>query len=155
MATKEELIDKDQLPYAIEQYKVFVQSLDHHYSRTQISDRFYLTLNTAIFSIIIFILKEKDQPDSFFLLFVLIPAIIFCVLWYSTIRSATIQALVKHQTLQDMEKSLPMRPYCDEWFDKLREGSIYKPISKTRRVIPWMLISLYTCIGFYIFLVNP
>lgn len=148
-ADKDEFSDNsDELRIILDQYRLFAEMLDSHYQRTQEMDRFYISFNVVSLTGMLLAIQNRILVGRWESLFVIIPISIFCILWFYSITSGRRQTSVKHQVLQDIESRLPVRPFCDEWYDKWEQGRKITHVAKYRAFVPFLFVIMYITIGY-------
>lgn len=128
----------------LEQYRIYADSVYAFEDRAQITSRLFVTLNMAVISALAYGYSSEELNLPFFSVIGLITcAITFCILWWLILRSITRHTTAKHEVLQDMEQSLPFKPYTDEWFTKLQGGKNYIRTTTLHEIFPWIFVMAY------------
>lgn len=125
----------------IEIYRLFSQSVDNHHHREMTSTRFFLTIQLAIFSAVILLLKDGNDDNLILGLLFAFIGILFCFTWSLFENAMHHYASAGHQVLEEFEQHLPARPHCAYWFEYLNEGKDFATANVLRR-------SLATLFGF-------
>lgn len=129
----------------LEQYKIMVESANKTSERRDNTNKFYITINTAILSIAGY-LNLLNQPD---LIRILIPllGIIISINWYRHIESYKNLNTGKYAVICELEKRLPAKLFGYEW-EVLGEGKTksYKQTTEIELIIPTLLILAYMLI---------
>jgi len=110
------------------------------------SERFFSTINLAILSGYMFIVKEKLDLPLTVLLAMLIASIWFAVMWIVTNMSYAKAVSIKMEVAQEIEELLPLRPLKYEWEEKFKKTG-YIRISRIQRIFPVIFILLYIIMG--------
>jgi hypothetical protein len=132
----------------LEQYKLYINILNHTSDRRNRSNEFFLGLNTAIIGLLGY-LKTKDLSDNL-IIFIFVPfvgmAICFC--WYHIIISYKKLHRAKFNIIHNIEEKLPLSLYKAEWelLGRGLDNSKYRKISSIERNIPIIFIILYAII---------
>src|SRR3954452_21348561 len=71
----------------LDQYKLYVEMADRVSQRRGLTNTFFLTLNTAIFTVIGVFWKDKPSGFAWLLVFPLIIAVGQCAAWWWLVRS--------------------------------------------------------------------
>ena len=138
--------------HILEQYKIYTDRLNRDLDRAQTTNRFFFTINIAILSGLL-LSARKDAGMAITATSALsVPAIFFCVLWWRVLLSARQMATAQHETVEEIENYLPMRPYTTEWLEKLEGGKKYIRIGTMRIAIPWIFILIYILFAGYLLL---
>ena len=126
----------------LEQYKLYVESVDNVSARRVSSARYLLTINAALVALYGF------QPASSGQLYLLLPisiiGIAVSLLSYNIIRSHRNLNRVKFDIIQELERHLPAGLYAYEW-RMLEEGrgKVYRPVSHIEQWIPIVFAVLH------------
>jgi len=137
----------------LEQYKMYVDMADRISARRGLTNTFFLTLNTAIFTL--FGVLWKDSPDqiSDAVLIVLLVVILGqCVTWWLLVRSYRLLNSAKYEVVGLLEKRLPSSPYWSAEWKALGEGKdrrLYIPLSHVEGWVPFFFAGAYV-LGFVI-----
>lgn len=128
--------DKEQL---FEQYKLYLSGASEISNRRQKANEYFLTTNTILVSLIVFVSQYKQINDpKLIILFIAVIGLINSVITYYIIRSYKQINSVKFQVLHELEASLPANLYAYEW-KLLGEGKNrkkYWPFSRLELKIP-------------------
>jgi len=133
-----------------DQYVLFSNLANEHFARVNVLNRFFLTINTAFAYGIVWLLNNSEYLGYFSTLLIMIISIPICIIWHSSLKSASIQSSVKMEILQEIESFLPIKPFYYEWYSKLQQGNRYSRIQHTIQYIPLIFISVYLLISVWI-----
>jgi hypothetical protein len=134
----------DELAVKLELYKTYASSVYSFEDRAQVTSRLLVTLNLALTSAIAYSFSDKTLHLPVVAALGLIAcAIIFCMVWWLILRSISHHTSAKHEVLQDIEKEFPIKPYTDEWHDKLNSGRGYIKTTTLHEIFPWVFILAY------------
>lgn len=156
MDLKEELYNFDKEEYGtnyhehlLEQYKMYVEMTDRISARRQTSNSFFLSINTAIITLLGYTrLKLETEIPFIFILLLCLCGMVICYMWYRLTRSYKDLNSGKFKVIHEIEKRLPISPYDAEWVS-LGEGKnkeLYLPFTHIEISIPWVFFILYVII---------
>ena len=136
--------------HLFEQYKMYVESAEKISDRRQNANNYFITINTAIITI----LGLSFQIDFFERLFwtrgllALLGIIISIIFWY-LLRSYKQLNSGKFKVIHAIEKELPLALYDYEWevLGKGENKKLYFPFSHIELYIPWVFGILYLVLG--------
>lgn len=123
----------------LDQYKLYVETADRISGRRSIANTFFLTLNSAIFTVIGLLWKDRPQDNVWWLVFPLVALLAQCVAWYSLLRSYLQLNAAKYTVIGAMETKLPVSCYWSAEWKALGEGkarSQYLPLTRLEQWIP-------------------
>src|ERR1019366_3230044 len=107
------LQDRDTI---LEQYKLYVEMADRISARRNLTNTFFLTLNTAIFAAIGALWKDQTKIASWLLVFPLLAFVVQCGAWFFLVRSYRQLNSAKYTVIGVLEERLPASPYWKaEW----------------------------------------
>lgn len=138
-----------------EEYKFFAQSTQYLSERRQAATQTYLSVNTAIFAVLAFLLKDYGIREERFIV-VCIPlffvGILACWIWYKIIMQYKGLIGWRYEQLMDMEKKIGKchQIYNNEWekYFKPVVGKEKYGFSRLERLLPIMFFLLYMLYGF-------
>jgi hypothetical protein len=140
----------------LDQYKLYAEMADRISQRRGLTNTFFLTLNTAIFTLIGVLWKDKPHGDPWWLVFPLLAVLGQCFAWFYLVRSYRLLNTAKYEVLGGLEERLPASPYWRaEWW-VLGEGNDrrkYWPLSHIEKWIP-ILFGLVYLSGFVALIVS-
>lgn len=147
-------IDEQQL---FEQYKLYLDGATEISNRRQKANEYFLTINTILVSLIVFVSQYKQINDPRLIIcFIAIIGLINSVITYLLIRSYKQINTVKFQVLHELEASLPANLYAYEW-EKLGKGKDrkkYWPFSHLELKIPLLFSAIYIVLALLYFFNN-
>jgi hypothetical protein len=123
----------------LDQYKLYVEMADRISARRGLTNTFFLTLNTAIFTVIGVFWKEHTAAAKWLLAFPLVVALGQCVAWYWLVRSYRQLNTAKFMVVGALEARLPASPYWRAKWKALGEGkdrSKYWPLTHLEQWVP-------------------
>ncbi len=158
MGTGDHLWNEDALPAryqgdakayqsaVLEQYRLYVEMADRVSQRRGLANTFFLSLNTAIFTVIGVFWKDQPQTAPWWLVFPLVAVVGQCVAWYSIVRSYRLLNSAKFQVVGALEERLPASPFGRaEWtlLGQGRDRRKYLPLSHIEKWIPILFAGTY------------
>lgn len=133
-----------------EQYKLFIESAEKTSDRRQHANNYFITINTALISLIGLSFQIKIFEDIPWTRFVLaIVGIIICIIFWFLIRSYKQLNTGKFAVIHEIEKYLPLALYKYEW-EVLGEGkdrNKYYPFSHIELWVPLVFGLIYIIFG--------
>jgi hypothetical protein len=138
----------DRLPEGLlEQYKVYVEMADRISARRGLANTFFLTLNTAIFTVIGVFWQRPPHAARALLVVPWLALVVQCLAWFWIIRSYRQLNSAKYAVVGALEQKLPASPYWRaEWtaLGQGRDPARYWPISHVEQLVPALFIACYT-----------
>jgi hypothetical protein len=130
----------------LEQYKIYVEMADRISQRRGLTNTFFLTLNTAIFTAVGVFWEHKPHGQAWWLAFPLIMLLGQCFAWFYLLRSYRLLNTAKYEVVGALEMRLPASPYWRAEWTALGEGKDpkkYWPLSHIESWIPVFFAALY------------
>lgn len=130
----------------LEQYKTYVEMADRISARRALTNTFFLTLNTAVFTLIGVFLQVHQKAATWLLVLPLIALLGECAAWYYLVRSYRQLNTAKYQVIGTLEERLPASPYWRAEWKALGEGkdrSKYWPLTHIEQWIPILFAATY------------
>jgi hypothetical protein len=118
-----EEIDK----FRLEIYKTYVSSADANSARRQVSNNYFLTINTLLIGAS----GYTSNVNILYALLFSIIGIVICFMWVSFLWSYRNLNRRKFEIIHELELSLPFSPYTREWAGR-KEGAGISYIGVTR-----------------------
>ena len=147
----------EKYPAAVmDQWKLYVGMADRISSRRGLTNTFFLTLNTAVVTVIGVVGKESSGVSRWLLVFPLLVVLGECVSWWWLVRSYRQLNTAKFKVVGALEERLPASPYwCAEWvaLGEGRDWRKYLPLTHLEQWIP-VLFGLIYLIGFIVVVAN-
>lgn len=134
------------IEHLLEQYKIYVSSVEKISDRRQKSNEFFLTLNSALLTLLGFMATKDIGKDARMILYLAaIGGITMCYLWYRIIRSYKGLNTGKFVVIHAIEARLPLALYDTEWeaLGRGKNRKIYWPFTHIELWVPWIFIVLY------------
>ena len=130
--------------HLLEQYKLYVEMADRISSRRQSANSFFLSINTAIASLLGYVgLEHQNKTDYFWTVSLIGMAL--CFMWYRLVRSYKDLNSAKFKVIHEIEKELPVAAYDLEW-EKVGRGEnskLYLPFTHIEIMIPWVFFAIH------------
>jgi len=144
--------DRERYQSAIlEQYTTYVEMADRISSRRGLTNTFFLTLNSAVFTLVgVF---WKDQPahiSTWALGLALTVALGQCAAWWFIVRSYRQLNSAKYKVVGLLEERLPASPYWSAEWTALGKGEdprVYLPLTHVEQSVPVLFAAVYV-LGF-------
>jgi hypothetical protein len=136
----------------MEQWKLYVEMADRVSNRRGLTNTFFLTLNTAIFTVIGVVGKARPDVSSWLLVFPLVIVLGECAAWWWLVRSYRQLNTAKFKVVGALEERLPASPYWQAEWVALGEGEDwrkYLPLTHLEQWVP-VLFGLVYIIGFVV-----
>ena len=144
--------------HLLEQYKLYVEMADRVSQRRDQSNRFYVTIVSALAAIVVVIARFGVPADTEsgvlsdigFLAIGLFGAAL-SVIWYLNIRSYRTLNSAKFAIINKIEEQLPFAGYSDEW-EILRPPSgrpQYLQLTRVEQFVPVIFIALFIVLTIY------
>jgi hypothetical protein len=130
----------------IEQYKIYLESIEKISDRRQSANKFFITINTVLISIIGLSFQNNFLKDILsFKLFITFVGVLFCVMFWFLIRSYKQLNDGKFKVLHKIESKLPLAIYEYEWelLEKGGNKEVYYPFSRIELLVPWLFGFIY------------
>jgi hypothetical protein len=131
----------------LEQYKIYVEMADRVSARRGLANTFFLTLNTAIFTVIGVFWQRPPSASTWLLAFPWAALVMQCLAWFWLLRSYRQLNSAKYVVIGAMEERLPASPYWRAEWSALGEGrdpTRYWPLSHVEQSIPALFAFIYT-----------
>lgn len=140
----------------LEQYKLYVEMADRVSQRRALANTFFLSLNTAVFTLLGVVWPSRPTGQPGWLLIPLVALLGECFAWYYIVRSYRQLNAAKYEVVGALEERLPASPYWRaEWW-ALGEGKDphrYWPLSHIEQWIPLLFATTYIA-GFVAILIT-
>lgn len=137
----------------LEQYKLYVEMADRVSARRADTNKFYISLLTALLIVISFTIEKSALVGYQGVIFVVvgIMGIALNLLWYINIRSYRQLNSGKFKVIQEMEEQLAFACYKEEWeiLGKGQDAQRYLQLTRVERFVPLVLALPYVLLIFY------
>jgi hypothetical protein len=130
----------------LEQYKVYVEMADRISQRRALTNTFFLSVNTAIFTVIGVLWQRRAHTAGWPLVFPLVAVLGQCFAWFYLLRSYRLLNAAKYIVIGAMEERLPASPYWRAEWSALGEGKDarkYWPLTHIEQWIPSLFALTY------------
>lgn len=126
----------------IEQYKLYVQSVDNVSARRVSSGRYLLTVNAALIASYGF--QPVNSGQILLVALAAIVGIVVSLLSYNIIKSHRDLNALKFKVISEFEQHLPANPYDYEWqLAEEGKGKAYRSVSQIELRIPIVFLILH------------
>lgn len=128
--------------HLLEQYKLYVQSVEDVSVRRVASNRYLLTINAEL--VALYGLQSANFGQGYWTLLIPVMGIPVSLLWYLIIKSHADLNRIKFDVVREFEQHLPAAMYKYEW--RLAEegrGTTYSAVTKIERWIPFLFAILH------------
>ena len=133
----------------LEQYKLYVQSVENVSARRVASSQYLLTLNAAL--VALYGLQSTSFGESYWTLLVPVIGIPVSMLWLLIIKSHADLNRVKFDVIHEFEQHLPAAMYKYEWqLAGGGQGKAYRAVTATERWIPGLFAVLHAVLAIII-----
>jgi hypothetical protein len=135
----------------LDQYKLYVEMADRISNRRGLTNTFFLSLNTLVFTL--FGVFWKDRPhhvSTGALILLLLIALGQCSAWWVIVRSYRQLNSGKYEVVGLLEERLPASPWWGAEWKALGEGKdwrVYVPLTHVEQWVPLLFAAVYS-IGF-------
>ena len=147
--------DPDAGKILIEQYKLYVDSLEKLVARRQTSHSVFLTANAFMLTVAGLFIRGLERPMSpssgIAILAVATSGILLSLTWRKLSRHYGCMSSAKFEVVHCLERHLPAAPFWAEWI-ALGEGKDqrkYQSMAKTESTIPMILAASYFALAIY------
>lgn len=130
----------------LEQYKIYVEMADRISARRALTNTFFLTLNTAIFTLVGVFWNNRPQVSPWLLLFPLAGLLVQTGAWFWLLRSYRQLNTAKYVVIGAIEERLPASPYWAAEWKALGEGKDsrkYWPLTHLEQWVPIAFATVY------------
>lgn len=126
----------------LEQYKLYVQSADNVSARRVSSNRYLLTINTAVLALHGF--QSQNLSPLYWAVSVFIIGAVISLLSCAIIRSHRNLNTAKFKLIHELERHLPAALYDQEWeIVRKEQGSTYWTTTRIESCIPFAFLFLH------------
>lgn len=130
----------------LEQYKLYVEMADRVSQRRGLTNTFFLTLNTTIFTAVGLSWEHKPEGQVWWLIFPVAMLLGQSFAWFYLLRSYRLLNTAKYEVVGALETRLPSSPYSSAEWTALGAGrdlKKYWPLSHIESWIPAFFGALY------------
>ena len=124
----------------LEIYKLLVEMADRVSQRRQAANSYYLSVNTAILGASAFL--SAFRPSWTGAVTIAVAGIAVSLFWIRNIQTYKDLNSAKFQVITQIEHSLPVKPFGDEWalLDPDGDGKKHRPFHAVEIGVPWIFI---------------
>jgi len=137
----------------LEQYKMYLRSLDYVSDLKHRINGYFLTIHTLLIGAVGLSLSREDffDPMMWHTIVPVVGILLSLAWWYTTNAYKQVNQ-VKFAILHCIEAKLPLALYSTEWAIISKQGAKPKhyPSSHIEPVVPWLFMILYLLIFFFI-----
>jgi hypothetical protein len=138
--------------HLFEQYKLYIESVEKTSDRRQHANNYFITINTALISLIglSFQIKLFENLAGVKLVLAFV-GIVICVIFWYLIRAYKQLNTGKFAVIHEIEQHLPLALYKHEWkvLGEGKDNKKYYPFSHIESIIPWVFGVIYAIFGLY------
>ncbi|NEQ70471.1 MAG: hypothetical protein F6K21_34265 [Symploca sp. SIO2D2] len=138
-------VSLDKMKLLLEQYKIYVETMEKLVARRQTSHSIFLTANASLITVAAFALKNLESPTSLISLgaiFAVASAgIMLDLTWRRLSKHYGLMNRVKFEVIHALERQLPAAVFSAEW--KVLEKEQYQSMAKIEATIPQIFIAFY------------
>ncbi|MEV8115144.1 hypothetical protein AB0O69_09665 [Streptomyces xiamenensis] len=127
----------------LELYKLAVEMADRVSSRRGAANTYYLSLQTALVTLIGFGMPRLSESPWWVSLVVALGGVTLSLAWWMQLRSYRTLNMAKFRVIHSLEKHLPVRIFTDEWVVLKSPPSPgrfrrYAELGTPERMVPWV-----------------
>ena len=151
-AKNEKDYGNDYKEHLFEQYKLYVESVEKTSDRRQHANNYFITINTALISLIGLSFQIKIFENLAWIKSVLaLVGIFICVIFWYLIRAYKQLNTGKFEVIHEIEQHLPLALYKHEWkvLGEGKDNKKYYPFSHIELIIPLLFGIIYALLGLY------
>ena len=130
----------------LEQYKLYVEMADRISARRALANTFFVTLNTAVLTLIGALWKGHPHVEGGWLVIPLVILLGLCLAWFWVVRSYRQLNAGKYAVVGALERRLPASPYWSGEWRALGEGrdrARYWPLTHLEKWVPCVFAAAY------------
>jgi hypothetical protein len=134
------------LAVVFEQYKLYVEMADRISARRALANTFFLTLNSAVLTLVGVFWKDRPDAPAGLLLVPLMVLVGLCAAWFWLVRSYRQLNSGKYAVIGALEQKLPASPYWSAEWKALGEGrdkARYWPLTHLEQWVPGLFAAAY------------
>ena len=142
--------------HLLEQYKLYVEMADRVSQRRDQSNRFYVTIVSALAAIVVIIARFGVPENGALLevafLVVGLFGLALSVVWHFNIRSYRTLNSAKFDIINSIEKQLPYAGYSKEWeilSNPPASRPQYQQLTRVEQFVPVIFMALFTALTIY------
>ena len=105
--------------------------------------KFFISIQFIFLSGFLVIIKNEVTIGNFGIIMLALSALFICAVWLMISKSHFKLTTAKHETLEDMESYLPLKPFSYEWHEKLKSGHTYMSMRTVLFALPIVMSIIY------------
>ena len=127
----------------LELYKLMVEMADRVSQRRQVANSFYLSINTLLVGGSAYLGTNTASART--TLLISLVGVMVCIYWVKAIESYKTLNTAKFSIINEIENSLVIKPFTDEWakLDPDGDGKRHKPFHETEKFVPRVFVGMY------------
>lgn len=127
----------------LELYKLMVEMADRVSQRRQVANSFYLSINTLLVGGSAYLGTTTASTRT--TLLISLAGVMVCIYWVKAIESYKTLNTAKFSIINEIENSLVIKPFTDEWakLDPDGDGKRHKPFHETEKFVPRVFMGMY------------
>jgi hypothetical protein len=145
-ASKNNTYGDKYIEHLLEQYKIYINAAEKISDRRQKTNEFFLGLNTALVTLLGFLITKSGNAELPYILgLASIAGAVMCYLWYRILRSYKGLNSGKFKVIHAIEARLPLALYDTEWevLGRGKNKEKYWPFSHIELIVPQVFIGIY------------
>jgi hypothetical protein len=133
----------------LEQYKIYINSIDKISDRRESANKYFVSVNSALIVLSGFIVQYANSKKDLLLIGVAGVGAVVAITFWILINSYKQLNTAKFSVLHLIEHNLPIELYKDEWdlLGKGKDAKKYFPFSHVERIIPVIFFISYIVIA--------
>lgn len=138
--------------HLLEQYKLYVEMTDRISQRRQSANTWFLTINTALLTILGTFYTSDVSPVIICL--IAIAGGINCTHWWRLVVSYKQMNSGRFKVVHAIENKLPLKIYDAEWeaLGRGEDSKVYKPFTHIEQNVPKVFFGLYSLVLIFVVL---
>ncbi|WP_285683825.1 hypothetical protein [Actinoplanes sp. NBRC 103695] len=139
-------VDEKYQAAVMDQYKIYLEMADRVSARRGLTNTFFLTLNTLVFTAIGIFWRDKPNAALWSVSLPTVALLLQCAAWFWLLRSYRQLNSAKYVIVGVLEERLPASPYWRAEWKALGEGrdsSRYWPLTHLEQWIPFCFATTY------------
>lgn len=133
--------------HILEQYKIYVEMADKISERRNLTNVFFLSVNTTLITLFSYVFKSTSEINpKWMFVFPVLAMCLLCFVWWHLLRSYRQLNSAKYKVIGELERQLPASPYWSAEWKYLGEGKDtkkYFPLTHLEHFVPIIFGFLY------------
>lgn len=135
-----------------EQYKLYLQEIDSLAKRRALANNFFLSINTGLLSLLVFLFNLETAAldvNGLWVLGGLTSGILFSITWYRIVSSYRQLSSAKWDIVNAIEKKLPIDLHETEWrwLGEGKDVKRYRPLTGVEQYVPMIFVGAYSLVA--------